>query len=78
MVKERNLIILILNLKQDPWAGYLQIGRVLRISDLFPEINDVLRYINETFNKLSKGLESATDSLIKFIDLLQAKINAPF
>ena len=48
----------------------------LRISDLFPAINDLIRYINDTFNKLMKGLDSATNSLIEFIDLLQAKIEA--
>lgn len=48
----------------------------IRISDLFPEINDLIRYIKNTFDQLANGLTSATDSLIDFINLLQTKVDA--
>jgi len=59
-----------------PLGGTPPDWKAIRISDLFPEVNDLLRYINNTFDQLAKGLTSATNSLIDFIDLLQAKIDA--
>jgi len=59
-----------------PLGGTPPDWKALRISDLFPEVNDLIRYINSTFDQLAKGLTSATNSLVDFIDLLQTKIDA--
>lgn len=59
-----------------PLMGIPPDWKSIRISDLFPAVNDLIRYLKDTFDQLSKGLASATDSLIDFIDLLQAKIDA--
>jgi len=59
-----------------PLGGTPPDWKALRISDLFPEVNDLLRYMNTTFDSLLKSLESATISLTDFIDLLQTKIDA--
>ena len=59
-----------------PLGGVPPDWKSIRISDLFPAVNDLIRYINNTFDQLSKGLASATESLIDFIDLLQKKIDA--
>lgn len=45
-------------------------------ADLFPEINDILRYVENTLNQFFKGLDSATNALSDFIDLLIQKVEA--
>jgi len=59
-----------------PIAGVPPDWKAIRISDLFPEVNDMVRYLNNTFSQLVKGLDGATNSLVQFIDLLQSKIDA--
>ncbi len=59
-----------------PLGGTPPDWKSLRVSDLFPSVNDLIRYINNAFDQISKGLESATSSLTDFIDLLQTKIDA--
>jgi len=48
----------------------------IRLGDLFPILNDMLRYIENVMKGFLSGLESATNSLTDFIDLLQTKIDA--
>ena len=48
----------------------------IKPSDLFPIFNDVLKYIQDTANKLLNSFENATKCLTDFIDLLIAKVEA--
>lgn len=48
----------------------------IKPSDLFPVLNDILRYIQDTANKLLTSFENATKSLTDFIDLMIAKVEA--
>ncbi|MDB4330350.1 hypothetical protein N9948_01370 [bacterium] len=46
------------------------------VADLFPVINDMVRYIENTAQNFLKSLESASLALVDFIDLLLKKIEA--
>jgi hypothetical protein len=43
-------------------------------ADLFPVVNDLLRYVENVMNQIFSSLESATNALTDFIDLLIQKV----
>lgn len=43
---------------------------------MFPCVDDLIRYIQEKANSILSGLQSSTNSLVDFINLLQQKVQA--
>lgn len=59
-----------------PSAGTFPDWQSIKVPDLFPMLTDVITYVNNVFDSYYQSVQSTTNSLLAFIDLLEQKVNA--